>query len=64
VAHQRQHIAGKMEKKRPVFVLRLSDNNVRVVLQRQQLDEKKQAMNIRASVESMVSRDKPLLNQQ
>jgi len=41
-------------KKRPVFVLRFSDNDVRVALQRQQLDKNKQALNIRASVESTV----------
>ena len=41
-------------KKRPVFILRFSDNDVRVALQRQRLEENKQALNIRASVESTV----------
>lgn len=48
------HCPVKQLKKRPVFVLRFSDNDVRVALQRQRLDENKRVLNIRASVESTV----------
>jgi len=50
----RDNCPVKQLKQRPVFVLRFSDNDVRVALQRQRLDENKQALNIRASVESTV----------
>ena len=50
----RDNCPANQLKKRPVFVLRFSDNDVRVALQRQRLAENKQALNIRASVESTV----------
>ena len=50
-----ENCPAKQLKKKPVFVVRFSTNNVRVALQRQRLEEKKQeAITIRASIESTV----------
>ena len=45
---------AKKLKKKDLSIIRFTDDNIRVVLQRQQFDENKDNLNIRASVESTV----------
>jgi len=45
---------AKKLKKKDLFVIRFTDDNIRVALQRQQFEENKDNLNIRASVESTV----------
>ena len=45
---------AKKLKKKDLFIIRFTDDNIRVALQRQQFEENKDNLNIRASVESTV----------
>ena len=45
---------AKKLKKKDLFIIRFTDDNIRVALQRQQYEENKDNLNIRASVESTV----------